>query len=76
MAAGLLLFLTACDQVDEYTLYRSSPLDLSARIHLATFDASDRNPYNQQNCEITKELFAKQSGVNVRYWCEKGRYRK
>lgn len=73
--AFLLLGFSACDQHDEYTLYRSSPLDPNARIHIATFDAKDRNPYNQENCRIARELFQQQPGVTVRYWCEKGRFR-
>ncbi len=62
------------DQV--FTLYRSSPLDANMRIHVASFDASDGEKYNRENCELAGQLFKAQPGVTVRYFCEKGRYRK
>ena len=47
-----------------YTLYRNSPVypDLSQRVHIATFDAEERNAVqsettNEVNCETTRELF-------------------
>lgn len=58
-----------------YTLYRSSAA-AEMRIHLATFDAAETEAYNRENCQIAAGLFQAQSGVVVRYWCEKGRYRK
>lgn len=70
------LFLYACKAEDTYTLYRSSPLDDNMRIHVATFDSSDGNDYNLENCNIAKSLFANQSGVAASFWCEKGHYRK
>ena len=57
------------------TLYRNSVTDATMRIHVATFDSADGKDYNAENCAITAELFASQSGVSVRYWCEPGRYR-
>ena len=72
------LLLAACGtRTDTYTLYRSSatagpPL----RIHVATFDSNDGDEYNQENCETARGLFQQQPRVTVRYWCEKGRYRK
>ena len=67
---------------DTYTLYRSSATGAEARIHVATFDADEavRNArkegtYNQLNCSIAADLFASLPGVEVKYWCEKGRYR-
>jgi hypothetical protein len=42
---------------------------------VATFDATESDHYNGDNCRIASELFANQRGVTVRYWCEKGRYR-
>ena len=67
---------------DIATLYRSSTVIENARIHVATFDANERTwvennrfAYNWENCQIAAELFQKQPGVSVRYWCEKGRYR-
>ena len=71
--------LCACGQTDPfsdrgvYTLYRSSVLDPLARVHVATFDASDRDDYNRGNCDIVRALFQDQPGVTVRYWCEAGR---
>jgi hypothetical protein len=63
-----------------YTLYRTSaipnaPSELM-RIHMATFDADGGEQYNRENCQLSAELFQAQPGVTVRYWCEKGRYRK
>ncbi len=69
------LLLSGCDS-GTYTLYRNSVLDTAMRIHVATFDEASGDSYNGENCRIASELFAKQSGVTVRYWCEKGRYRK
>jgi len=61
-----------------YTLYRSSATVAGAgmRIHIATFDSKDGANYNRDNCEITKNLFQKQPGVTVTYWCERGYYTK
>lgn len=63
------------------TLYRSSVVIESARIHIATFNADNGSGgegfvYNWENCLIAAELFQKQDGVKTRFWCEKGRYRK
>jgi len=59
-----------------YTLYRDSPTGKDLRLHIATFDASESEDYNRENCIIASKLFPAQPGVTVRYWCEKGRYRK
>lgn len=63
----------------------------SHRIHVATFDATafngveDNAKYNLANCEFAQELFnASQSHyrgsiystIKIKYWCEKGRFRK
>jgi hypothetical protein len=84
-----LVLLTACDDPNVYTLYRSSPTienirGEAQRVHVATFDAAPREcafclradrEYNRENCEIARGLFASQSGVTVvRYWCERGRF--
>jgi hypothetical protein len=29
-----------------------------------------------ENCQIAADLFMKQQGVKVKYWCEKGNYKK
>jgi hypothetical protein len=72
-----LLLLTACGD-GTYTLYRSSPTlgGGIARIHVATFDADEGQRYNMENCEIAMELFKSQQGLTVKYWCEKGKYKK
>lgn len=59
-----------------FTLYRSSTIQENIRVHVATFDADDKEEYNRNNCEIAQGLFASQFGVKVKYWCEKGRHRK
>lgn len=69
--------LVGCDDLrgDVYTLYRDSPAPIQTRVHVATFDASQSEDYNRENCETARRLFASQWGIIVRYWCEKGRYR-
>ncbi len=57
-------------------LYRSSRDFPEMRIHIATFDADEKFEYNWENCQVAAGLFQEQPGVKVRYWCEKGRYRK
>lgn len=61
-----------------FTLYRTSPTaqGASMRLHVATFDSADGESYNSGNCEVARGLFQGQLGVTVRYWCEKGRFRK
>lgn len=81
----------AMDAGTEYTLFRSG-VDLVAnvhdealRIHVATFDANQNSEYNLANCEFAQEFFnANQphyrgsiyGGIKIKYWCEKGRFRK
>jgi hypothetical protein len=65
---------TSEDQV--YTLYRNSPIDKNMRIHMATFDADEKEAYNKENCEIGRDLFMDQAGVTAQYWCEKGGFKK
>ncbi|TGT36207.1 hypothetical protein [Mesorhizobium sp. M8A.F.Ca.ET.165.01.1.1] len=71
--------LAGCDDIagsdTAYTLYRSSVTG-PMRIHIATFDAAQKAEYNDENCRIAAGLFQAQPGVLVRYWCEKGRYKK
>jgi hypothetical protein len=59
-----------------FTLCRNSVVDKNMRIHVATFDATESEAYNRENCETAQTLFQTQPGVMVRYWCEKGRFRK
>ena len=72
------LLIASCSVSDDkvYTLYRNSPVSGSERVHVATFDADEDEVYNRVNCQIAEELFQKQPFVQVKYWCEKGRYRK
>ena len=59
-----------------YTLYRNSVTDANMRVHVATFDADEKEGYNKENCGIAQELFQQQPGVTVKYWCEKGYFKK
>ena len=59
-----------------FTLYRSSVTDANMRLHIATFDASDGESYNRENCELARELFQAQPSVRTKFWCEKGLYKK
>lgn len=78
---GAVLLATCSPAADAgvFTLYRSSPPfggGDSGRIHVATFDATDGERYNRENCEMAARLFGSQPGVMVRYWCEPGWYRR
>jgi hypothetical protein len=70
--------LVGCSFIDDstFTLYRSSVTDPLMRVHIATFDTDNKAAYNQGNCDLARDLFQKQDGVKVKFWCEKGRYRK
>lgn len=72
----LTLFIASCSQSNTYTLYRNSITDENMRIHVASFDSSDGENYNQENCRIAQELFQKQDGVKTKFWCEKGTFKK
>ncbi|MEX8518687.1 MAG: hypothetical protein AB3X44_09255 [Leptothrix sp. (in: b-proteobacteria)] len=61
---------------DIFTLYRNSVLDENLRIHVATFDASDGDKYNKENCVQAQALFQAQPGIKTKFWCEKGRFKK
>jgi len=64
--------------------------DATLRIHVATFDANEDAKYNLANCEFAQELFTANQphyrdyrsntvapgSIRVRYWCEKGRYKR
>jgi hypothetical protein len=82
LTAIVSLALSGCADGYAYTLYRNSAIDQNMRVHIATFDAtegfsaSEGNDYNSQNCEIAAKLFKAQPGVTVRYWCEKGNFKK
>lgn len=71
-------FLAGCSFLDDgvYTLYRTSATLSNARIHVGTFDAADGDEYNSYNCNTAAGLFARQPKIQVRYWCEKGKFHK
>lgn len=71
------LLLAACGGSDAMsTLYRNSPTDDTMRIHVASFDADESASYNEESCRLAAEHFRKQAKLNVRYWCEKGPFKK
>lgn len=94
LALAAVLALAACDKIKDrdkaevWTMYQSNPLDMSARVHFATFNSrlkgeqkkGDPTP-NQFNCEMAagvlneKVRSANNGGQPVRYWCEKGKYK-
>lgn len=76
LCLSLVLAVSCNDDGDQYTLYRSSITDARMRVHVASFDSLDGASYNSENCQIAAALFGAQPGVQVRYWCEKGRFRK
>jgi len=61
---------------DAFTLYRSSAITQDARMHVASFDTAEGDRYNDENCRAAQTLFQAQPDVKVRYWCEKGRFKK
>lgn len=64
-----------------YTLYRNAPVDLTMRVHWATFDADEPGNYNLGNCQMASDLLNKNlrekmgDGTRLRFWCELGPYR-
>lgn len=73
----LAALVASCSPDDHaYTLYRNSVTDPNMRLHIATFDAAEKEEYNRENCDVAQKLFGVQPGVKTRFWCEKGRYRK
>lgn len=87
-----MLLLTACGNndianSDVYTLYSNSPSNPSARFHEASFDTqtgSDSKVWADQNhflCERAAESIQKSYNQStktdvVKFWCEKGRFKK
>ena len=78
LVAGLTVAaVTAChgSRPPVYTLYRSEAVGDTARIHVATFDATDEDEgYNRDGCERTRELFQVQPTNRAQYWCEAGTF--
>ena len=92
LALAAMLGLAACGKHKDnglvYTLYQSNPLDLTARVHFATFNSALRgeqkdgeHSVNQYNCEMAAGVLnesvkrANNGTQTVRYWCEKGKYK-
>ena len=69
------LFLAACGD-NGYTLYRNSVLDSNMRVYIASFSSGDGDKYNNENCNLAARLFQQQPGVETRFWCEKGEFKK
>jgi hypothetical protein len=40
-----------------FTVYRNSVTDENMRIHVATFDANEKDEYNRANCKQAKRFF-------------------
>ena len=74
-AASIAYAVNMFNETRSYTLYRSGVNLPNLRIHVASFDSSDGTDYNKGNCEIASERFQSQPGVEVKYWCEKGRFK-
>lgn len=77
-AALLVLLLLGCQRpdADTYVLYRDSPNIPEMRIHVATFDSDNGDTYNRETCGLTRDRFQEHATRRVKFWCEKGRYRK
>ena len=76
---------TEATEIEVFTLYRNVPSDQSFRVHVATFDAADSdekgdefyNLSNWKNCERAQKMFqAQPDWQDVKFWCEKGRFKK
>lgn len=77
MLLAAAMSLTCSSSSQTYTLYRNSVVNDSLRVHVATFDAGESEIYNRDICnEVSALMHAKSGPVKLRYWCEKGRYRK
>ena len=80
-------FLTACSwsgisEKEVFTLYRNTPSAPDFRAHVATFDAdpfgTERSEsVNSSNCSQTVALLEEsKKWVGVKFWCERGRFKK
>lgn len=56
-----------------YNLYRTSVVNDTLAVHVATFDATLGEAYNRENCERARALFQAQPGVQTKFWCERVR---
>lgn len=88
-AALAVFFMAACSMPDTpdshaYTLYRNAPSDPAFRVHVATFDSNAYSSggemdelMNKKNCEHVQVMFQSQPDwADVKFWCEKGRFKK
>ena len=48
-----------------YTVYRNSATGITERIHIATFNASEADSYNNENCQQAPTLSQQQAMVSV-----------
>jgi hypothetical protein len=56
-----------------YTLYRNSPLDPHARLHVGTFNTKEPDPnYNRTMCEFVQGFLQRNPETQARWWCEAG----
>ena len=39
-------------------------------LYIAAFNAKQPSSFNQGNCEIAQKLFAGQTKLNVKWWCQ------
>lgn len=59
-----------------YSLYCNSIMDESMRFQVATFDSTDGEAYNRENCEQASSLFKAQSGGKTKLWSESADFKK
>ena len=57
---------------NQLTLYRNSVTDENMRIHVATFDAAEKEGYNRENCKQAQIPLPNQPNIKIKFWCEKG----
>jgi hypothetical protein len=58
--AAIVLSACSLDDGHVFTLYRNSVTDENMRIHVASFDANEKEEYNRGNCEQAQALFQNQ----------------
>ena len=68
--AVLVCGCTPSDTLDgrTFALYRNSVTDPNMRVHVATFDASEKEEYNRENCEVAAKLYGAQPGVKTKFF--------
>ena len=71
----LAALLAACGD-STYTMYRSNAKDPKAREYFATFGSNGNEKDNQVNCDLSSTLLTMQRTSQLRYWCEKGPFKK